>query len=193
MHGRLNKWMAGSAESTRYQLRKHPNTPTPQKCACWAGFSPDQVRKHPKSAPGGQVSGPTRYENRGKVRLVVVLKKWQFIQTPHSKHFTKSLPGLPKAPGTKTPPKLTWWADFKPVQTEKSKFILKNSLIWGWIGKICRSVLKNRPIWGWMAENPKSVLKNSLIWGWMAENPRFVLKNSPFWGWIGKICRSVFP
>jgi len=29
-----------------------------------------QVRKHPKNAPGGQVLDPTRYENRGKVRLV---------------------------------------------------------------------------------------------------------------------------
>ncbi len=31
---------------------------------------PDQVRKHPKNAPGGAILGVTRYENRGKVRLV---------------------------------------------------------------------------------------------------------------------------
>jgi len=52
----INEWLGlPKAPGTSYE-----NTPTPQ---------------HPKSAPGGQVSGPTRYENRGKVRLVVVLKK----------------------------------------------------------------------------------------------------------------------
>ena len=111
--------MAGSAESTRYQLRKHPNTPTPQKCACWAGFSPDQVRKHPKSAPGGQVLGPTRYENRGKVRLVNILKKHTFPQTPHSEPLTKFPLGQPQAPGTKTPQKCAWWAGFRPHQVRK--------------------------------------------------------------------------
>jgi len=34
-----------------------PGTKTPQKCAWWAGFRPHQVRKHPKNAPGGHVSG----------------------------------------------------------------------------------------------------------------------------------------
>jgi len=85
--------MAGFTESTRYQ-----------------------VRKHPKSAPGGQVLGPTRYEIGGKVRLVVVLKKRKFYQIPHPKHLTKSLPSLPKAPGTKTPQKCAWWARLRPHQ-----------------------------------------------------------------------------
>ena len=85
--------MAGFTESTRYQ-----------------------VRKHPKSAPGGQVLGPTRYEIGGKVRLVTFSQKNQFSQTTHNKHFTKSLPSLPKAPGTKTPQKCAWWAGFRPHQ-----------------------------------------------------------------------------
>ncbi len=61
--------------------------------------------KTPQSAPGGQVLGPTRYEIGGKVRLVTFSQKNQFSQTTHNKHFTKSLPSLPKAPGTKTPQK----------------------------------------------------------------------------------------
>ncbi len=77
--------MAGFTESTRYQ-----------------------VRKHPKSAPGGQVSGPTRCDIGGKVRLVTFSQKYQFSQTPHPKHFTKSLPSLTKAPGAKTRQKCAW-------------------------------------------------------------------------------------
>ena len=37
-----------------------PGTKTPQKRAWWAGFEPHQVRKTPKSAPGGQVYGQSR-------------------------------------------------------------------------------------------------------------------------------------
>ena len=54
-----------------------------------------QVRKPPKSAPGEAISGPTRYENPAKVRLVGL------FQAP---------------PGTKTPPKCAWWVRFKPDQ-----------------------------------------------------------------------------
>ena len=97
-------------------LPKPPGTKTPQKRAWWAGFGPYQVQKPGKSAPGGQVLGPTRYENRPKVRLVVVLKKRGFCQSPHPKHLTNSLPSLPKAPGTKTPQKRAWWAGFRPHQ-----------------------------------------------------------------------------
>ena len=88
--------MAGFTESTRYQ-----------------------VRKHPKSAPGGQVLGPTRYQNRGKVRLVNILKKHTFPQTPHSEPLTKFPLGQPQAPGTKTPQKCAWWAGFRPHQVRK--------------------------------------------------------------------------
>ena len=88
-------------------------------CWCREPFRTDQVRKHPKNAPGGQVLSPTRYEIGGKVRLVVVLKEWGFCQAPHPKHFTNSLPSLPEAPGTKTPPKRAWWACFRPHQVRK--------------------------------------------------------------------------
>jgi hypothetical protein len=97
-------------------LTKAPGAKIRQKCAWWAGFEPHQVQKPGKSAPGGQVLGPTRYENRPKVRLVVVLKKRGFCQSPHPKHLTNSLPSLPKAPGTKTPQKRAWWAGFRPHQ-----------------------------------------------------------------------------
>jgi len=68
-----------------------------------------QVQKPGKSAPGGQVLGPTRCEIGGKVRLVVVVKECEFSQSPHSKHFKKSLPSLTKAPGAKTRQKCAWW------------------------------------------------------------------------------------
>jgi len=44
---------------------------------------PDQVRKHPKNAPGGAILGLTRYENRGKVRLVIIFKEELFCQVSH--------------------------------------------------------------------------------------------------------------
>ena len=75
-----------------------------------------QVRKPGKSAPGGQVLGPTRYDIGGKVRLVLLVKKCRFPQSPHSKLFTKSLPSLTKAPGAKTRQKCAWWAGFGPHQ-----------------------------------------------------------------------------
>gem|GEM_PF-6059846 len=103
----------------------HKRSACPQKqnrssrTITFTNIKPDQVRKHPKSAPGGHVLGPTRYENRGKVHLVVVLKKRGFCQAPHPKQLTNSLPSLPKAPGTKTPPKRAWWACFRPHQVRK--------------------------------------------------------------------------
>ena len=75
-----------------------------------------QERKPAKSAPGGSVLSPTRCENGGKVRLVVIIKECGFCQTPHSKHLTKSLPSQPKAPGAKTGVKCAWWAGFEPHQ-----------------------------------------------------------------------------
>ena len=98
---------------------KAPGTKTRQKCAWWACFEPHQVRKPGKSALGGHVLSPTRYENRGKVRLVTIVNKPRFCQTPHSEHFTKSLPRQLKAPGTKTRQKCAWWACFEPHQVRK--------------------------------------------------------------------------
>jgi len=77
------------------------------------------VRKPAKSAPGGQVLGPTRYEIGGKVRLVLLVKKCRFPQSPHSKLFTKFLPSLTKAPGTKTRQNCPWWVGFEPHQVRK--------------------------------------------------------------------------
>jgi len=67
------------------------------------------VQKPGKSAPGGQVLDPTRCDIGGKVRLVVVVKEYEFSQSPHSKHLKKSLPSLTKAPGAKTRQKCVWW------------------------------------------------------------------------------------
>jgi hypothetical protein len=41
-------------------------------------YSVDQVRKQGKSAPGGVVLGPTRYEKGPKVRLVIIFKERMF-------------------------------------------------------------------------------------------------------------------
>ncbi len=80
---------------------------------------PGNLKTPPKNAPGGHVLGPTRHENRDKVRLVIIFKEWIFCQSPHPKHFTNSLPSLPKAPGTKTPQKRAWWGSFRADQVRK--------------------------------------------------------------------------
>jgi len=82
-------------------------------CRVWRKH---QVRKPGKTAPGGWVLSPTRCENSAKVRLMLLVKKCRFPQSPHSKLFTKSLPSLTKAPGAKTRQKCAWWAGFGPHQ-----------------------------------------------------------------------------
>ena len=85
-------------------------------CRVWRKH---QVRKPGKSAPGGLVLSPTRYDIGGKVRLVLLVKKCEFSQSPHPKYLMKSLPSLTLAPGAKTRQKCAWWAGFGPHQVRK--------------------------------------------------------------------------
>ena len=82
---------------------------------------PDQVRKHPKNAPGGQVLDPTRYEIGGKVRLVGRFQAHTDEKTqipPQKKPYTWMNDRKSKVPPQKRP---QTWTDCQKSQVPPQK------------------------------------------------------------------------